>query len=443
MKTLNGYVNYKDSGVEWLEKIPEHWEVKKLKFVTNINPEKLSENTSPDYLIRYLDISNVEEIDGIGENQELFFENAPSRARRIVKDGDTIISTVRTYLKAIAYFDNPPANQIVSTGFAVLRPQKNIYPKFLKWLILSPEFIERVVMHSQGVGYPAINPSELANFPIWIPPFSEQLAIANFLDRKTARIDAMIAKYNRLIELLNEKRLCLINQAVTKGLDASTEMKYSGKHWFGNMPKNWKISRLKNISKVILSSVDKHSHENEESVFLCNYVDVYKNDSIISELGFMKATASAEEIRKFTLKKNDVLITKDSESWKDIAISAFVPEDLDNVLCGYHLALVRPNSQCFDGRYLFYSFQARPINYQLEVEATGITRYGIDQNAIGNVFILCPPLNEQQNIGIFLDQKTAQIDSLKKGIIRMITKLQEYRTTLISETVTGKIDVRN
>jgi type I restriction enzyme S subunit len=209
----------------------------------------------------------------------------------------------------------------------------------------------------------------------------------------------------------------------------------SGLPWLGHIPAHWEVKRLKHVANVMFSSVDKHTVEGERPVYLCNYVDVYKNERITSDFEFMRASASAEEIRKFTLKKDDVMITKDSESWNDIAIPAYVPTDLENVLCGYHLALLRPKL-AVDGKFLFRALQARPINYQFEVEATGITRYGIDQYAIGSTFFLLPPLPEQRTIAAFLDRQTAKIDALIAKKQRLLDLLAEQRAALISQAVT-------
>jgi type I restriction enzyme, S subunit len=208
----------------------------------------------------------------------------------------------------------------------------------------------------------------------------------------------------------------------------------SGLPWLGQIPAHWEVKRLKQVANVMFSSVDKHSYEDEKPVHLCNYVDVYKNEHITSKLEFMKATASADEFNRFTLKKDDVIITKDSESWNDIAIPAYVPDDLENVICGYHLALVRPKSEV-DGKFLFRALQARPINYQFEVEATGITRYGIDQYAIGSTFFLLPPLPEQWAIAAFLDRQTAKIDALIAKKQHLLDLLAEKRLALISQAV--------
>lgn len=244
------YPAYKPSGVDWLGPIPTHWEVKRLKYVAKLNPDVLAEETDPDCVLSYVDITNVDSRGVIISPQDLRFQDAPSRARRKVQHGDTILSTVRTYLKAIAYVEHPPDNLIVSTGFAVLRPGPEWRARFLYRLVQSHEFVETVVAHSEGVGYPAINPGELASLRVWLPPSLEQQAIAAFLDRETAKIDALVAKKERLIELLQEKRTALIARAATKGLDPSVRMRNSGVEWLGEIPAYWEVTRTKFAARL-------------------------------------------------------------------------------------------------------------------------------------------------------------------------------------------------
>ena len=232
---LHPYPAYKDSGIEWLERIPAHWEVKRLKHLATVNDEALPETTDPGMEMAYVDIGNVDAIHGISRMEDMTFDDAPSRARRIVRQGDVIISTVRTYLRAIARIEATDANIVVSTGFAVIRPRQ-LEDRYLAYAVNAPHFIERVVANSVGVSYPAINASELACLDIAIPPLPEQRAIAAFLDRETARIDALVAKKERLIELLQEKRATLINHAVTRGLEPNAPMKDSGVEWIGDNP---------------------------------------------------------------------------------------------------------------------------------------------------------------------------------------------------------------
>lgn len=204
-----------DSGVEWIGKVPKGWKVETLKFVAGINRNTLSETTKSDYNLKYIDIGNVN-INGVkDEPEELNFANAPSRARRIVQKENTIIGTVRTYLKAIAYFDNPESNLIVSTGFAVLEPTKIILGKFIYYFICSEKFIQNVSKWSTGVSYPAINPSILGCLPTCVPPLDEQQKIIKYLDAQISGIEAAEEKIKKSIELLQEYKSSLIYNVVT------------------------------------------------------------------------------------------------------------------------------------------------------------------------------------------------------------------------------------
>lgn len=169
---------------------------------------------------------------------------------------------------------------------------------------------------------------------------------------------------------------------------------------------------------------------------LCNYVDVYYNDHITAALDFMRASATTEEIRKFLLRAGDVCVTKDSEEWNDIAVAALVAENIPNLLCGYHLAVVRPHSGRMSGAFLARAFLARGINDQFRVEANGITRFGLGAGALCCGYFPVPPLAEQCAIATFLDRETARIDALVAKKERLMALLQEKRTALISHAVT-------
>jgi len=200
MALYPAYEKYKQTRCAWLKEIPEHWELKRIKNVASHNDEALDERTEPDLEIEYVDISSVSLINGIEKTESMPFEKAPSRARRKVKDGDIIVSTVRTYLKAIAPICEPPENMVVSTGFAVVRPRDNLFSGFAGYLLQSNGFVGDVVANSVGVSYPAINASDLVRIPAVEPPLEEQKAIARFLDFKTAQIDALIAKKEALLD---------------------------------------------------------------------------------------------------------------------------------------------------------------------------------------------------------------------------------------------------
>jgi type I restriction enzyme, S subunit len=213
-----------------------------------------------------------------------------------------------------------------------------------------------------------------------------------------------------------------------------------GNKWFDKIPEDWSIKKLKHISNVRISNIDKKSRKNEPAVLLCNYIHVYKNNFITSKLKFMKATATKEQIIKFTLSKDDVLITKDSEEQDDIAVPAIVTEDLEDVLCGYHLALITPDSKIIIGKYLFRSFQSKRINDQFVIEANGVTRFGVSTNPILSSFFLIPPISDQISITVFLDVQTSRIDKLIEKNLHLIELLKEKRVTLINQTLTKGLD---
>lgn len=214
----------------------------------------------------------------------------------------------------------------------------------------------------------------------------------------------------------------------------------SESQWLGDLPAHWKTRRLKFIARSQPSNVDKKSVEGEMPVRLCNYVDVYKNDYITPDLDFMQATCDPSELTKFRLRRGDVLITKDSEEWNDIAVPAFVTQDFDDVACGYHLSQVRPRSDVMDGEYLFRAFRAGGVSEQFQVSANGVTRFGIAAGAIGDVIFPVPPIDEQRNIARFIRGETARIDRLIAEKTRLVELLAEKRAAVITHAVTQGLD---
>jgi type I restriction enzyme S subunit len=206
--------------------------------------------------------------------------------------------------------------------------------------------------------------------------------------------------------------------------------------WLNELPKHWGVERLKAAATYCVSNVDKVSADNELPVRLCNYTDVYYNDLITPDMGLMETTATVEEIRKFGLRVNDVVITKDSEDWRDIAVPAMVAKTAPDLVCGYHLAIVRPRADKIYGPFLLRLFQSSAVNQQFQIAASGVTRHGLPKSAIGEAWLPLPPLDEQQTIARFLDAKTAQIDELIAKKRQLIDKLKEKRQALIARTVT-------
>ena len=217
-------------------------------------------------------------------------------------------------------------------------------------------------------------------------------------------------------------------------------MKDSGVPWLGEVPEHWEVHRLRNVAEMRVSNVDKHSKENEQPVRLCNYVDVYKNDRIRNAMNFMRATAARDEIDRFRLEAGDVLITKDSEAWNDIGVPALVVESADDLVCGYHLALLRPFSERLVGDYLFRALQSSGVAYQFHVEANGVTRYGLSHSAIKSICLPTPPLPEQAAIVRFVDYVDRRIRRYIRAKQKLIKLLEEQKQAVIHRAVTRGLD---
>jgi type I restriction enzyme S subunit len=257
------------------------------------------------------------------------------------------------------------------------------------------------------------------------------------------KVNRFIRNRRGLIEVLNEQKQAIISRAVALGIDPDVPLKPSGIDWLGDIPAHWEVRRLRNMAELRVSNIDKHTKKGEYPVRLCNYTDVYKNKVIKSDMSFMAATATRNEIQAFRLHVDDVIITKDSEDWQDIGVPAFVAETAGDLVCGYHLAILRPMPNVAVGRFLFYALQCKGIVAQLSLVAKGVTRYGLSHGAIKTISLPAPPIEEQEPIAQYIDEVTVSLDEAIARATREIDLIREYRTRLISDVVTGKIDVRH
>ena len=198
------------------------WMQKRLRFVASINERQLAADTPPDRPIHYMDISSVDGDGSLKEPQSMLFESAPSRARRLAREGDTAISTVRTYLKAIAFIDKAYSDCIWSTGFAIVSPSPELDPRFLYYVMRSPSFLAEIERRSVGISYPAINVGDLADIFCPVPPLDEQRRVAARLDEANRRLGELVAAINRQVRLLGERRETLIDAAVNGAPDPSS-----------------------------------------------------------------------------------------------------------------------------------------------------------------------------------------------------------------------------
>ena len=432
------YPEYRDSGVEWLGEIPAQWDVRRLKHAATIDDEALSESTNPGLQLLYVDIGSVDATNGIQRKERMTFADAPSRARRRVREGDVIVSTVRTYLRAIAPIVDPEPNLVVSTGFAVVRPMEDLDGRYAAYALRAPHFVDAVVANSEGVSYPAVSPSKLSGLAIALPSLSEQRAIAAFLDRETARIDALIAKKERQIELLEEKRAALISHAVTKGLDPNVPMKDSGVEWLGEIPAHWEVKRLRHISPSLSVGV---------VVTPSQYIDDVGDVPFLYGSDIRERQILADQARRITRESN-CLLAKSMLRARDLVTvrvgypgaTAVIPPSLDGCNCA-SIMIVR-RSPRFHSPWLCYAMNSPPGRFNIELVEYGAAQTQFNIGHAVDFLYPVPPLEEQVALAAQLEAITTNIAALSTRIGRSIEQLREYRSALISAAVRGKIDVR-
>jgi len=397
----------KPSGIGWLGDIPENWNVKPLKYLAECNQRALFENTRPDYRFRYVDIGSVSYENGIEEYQEMVFEGAPSRARRLVSVGDTIISTVRTYLKAIALIDDEK-DVVVSTGFAVYHPREKMEPRFLYCFCKSEGFVQEIDKLSYGIAYPAINTDLLNRIVVSYPKLSEQGAIAVFLDAQCAKIDSVIADIEEQIETLQKYKKSLITETVTKGLDRSVPMKDSRVDWIGEIPSAWEAKRMKYFLSVASG-------------------DAITNDQL--EDGDYPVFGGGKQMgwsNKHNIPGDTILIGRVGANCGCVSITPKESWATDNAL------IVSTNSYV---KYVYYILVAADLNKLNDANAQPL----ITGAKVGNCVVpYTYKYEEQKLIADYLDSACSKIDEVLALKQQQLAKMQQHKKSLIYEYVTGK-----
>jgi len=209
----------------------------------------------------------------------------------------------------------------------------------------------------------------------------------------------------------------------------------------GRIPNGWRVERLHDVATIKTSNVDKKSAKYDAPVKLCNYVDVYYHSKITSEIDFMISTASENEIERFTLHAGDVVFTKDSEDPYDIGIPTLIKEEIENLVCGYHLSIVKPELSQIIGGFVYYALETELSKFQFTLASNGVTRFGLTYQGTKNLLLPIPSLDEQKSIVDFLDYKIVQINRLIDKKKELIEKLNEQRITMITQAVTKGIDL--
>lgn len=408
-----------------------------LKHAVSINPEVLPDSTPPDTLLSYVDIAALE--NGVAElaPTEVTFEAAPSRARRVLREGDTILSTVRTYLKAVASFPKVEANLIASTGFAVLRPNGNLHPRFAYWAALAEPFIENVVAHSDGVSYPAINPTVLGTLPVAVPRPAEQVRIANFLDDKTARIDALIAEKERLRGTLDEWRAAELTR-ICFGEDHKPLP--TGNTWIPALPQGWKLVRLKHLVNGIEQGWSPEcegrlADEEEWGVLKAGAA----NAGTYREEEHKALPAALQPMPELEVKPGDVLITRASGTADYVGSFAYVYSTRPKLMLSDKNFRLRLESRPqLLPELLAWMCNTRAVREQVLQYVSGADGLAknIGSGSLKELWLALPPLAEQPRLIHELHARREQLEGLEKHLIQHIARLREYRSSLISAAVT-------
>lgn len=424
------YESYRDSGVERIGNIPVNWTVEKLKYCTFINKKSLPDTTPAKTVIKYVDIGSVSLENGIEKTEEYTFSDAPSRARRLVKSGDTVVSTVRTYLKAISYINHKFENCVYSTGFAVLTPKAGLDSKFLSSFIKSNAFTHQVDGIAKGMSYPAINSTELSNLYVVKASKKEQTSIANFLDKKTAQIDEAIAIKEKQIKLLKERKQIIIQQAVTQGLDTNAPMKDSGVDWIGEIPEHWEVRRAKYI--FIKQSREVREEDGVVTCFRDGQVTLRANRRTE---GF---TFASKEHGYQGIRKGDLVIHA-----MDAFAGAIGVSDSDGKSSPVYSACTPQSNVSVNPKYYALYLRNLAVGGFIESLAKGIRERSTDFrfNDFSELFLPLPNINTQNAVVEHIESEHKGIDAGVQHLLHQIEKLKEYKTTLINSAVTGKIKV--
>jgi restriction endonuclease S subunit len=427
----------KDSGIKWVGKIPEDWNVRRIKHCANLNQEKLSTTTDPNYTFRYIDIGSVTEYGGISNTVEMTFEKSPSRARMVVHHGDTIISTVRTYLKAVAFIDHLK-DHICSTGFCVLSPRANLHPKFGYYLLQSDYVVQKIVSESVGVSYPAISSANIGNIKIALPRIGEQAKLATYLDAKCSEIDMLIAAKEKTNTLLKELRQSIIYEAVTKGLDPTFPMRNSGVEWIGEIPEGWSTLRMKHLAvEPLLYGANATGVDFDSK--LPRYVritDITTERNLASE---GKQSLPENIAYNYMLEPGDILFARSGAT----SGKSFYYEECYGRCCfaGY-LIRFRPDSRKAISKFLYYYTLTEAYEQWTQQIFIQATIQNISAEKYNNLIFAIPStLEEQKKIVLYLDTECEKLDKIILANDSIIRKLKEYRQSLIFEAVTGKFEI--
>ena len=427
------YDSYKPARNPWLLEVPSHWKLLPGLAVLRANKDRnigMIEETVLSLSYGKVIIKPPEKLTGlVPESFETY---------QIINPNDIIIRPTdlqndHTSLRTGLAKDRG----IITSAYICLRPDPMQNPVFVHYLLHSYDLLK--VYYGMGSGLRQnLDFRDFKRLELCIPPRVEQDSIANFLDQKTAEIDEAIAKKRRLIELLKEQKAILINQAVTKGLNPDVPMRDSGVEWIGEVPRHWEVKRVKNVSSFITSGPRGWAEyfSDEGAVFLQSgnltnsvSIDLYSANRVMPPRG--------TEGRRTRLKSKDVLVCITGANTGRVALAAGI--EREEVYINQHLCLIRPRENVY-ANYLSYCLHSNVGKMYFFLRQYGL-KEGLGLDDIKNAPVLLPPIDEQKLIASRVDSIISLSDQAIMGIIGHIDALNKYKSTLIAETVTGKIKI--
>ncbi|GCL52716.1 restriction modification system DNA specificity domain protein [Microcystis aeruginosa NIES-3806] len=435
-KKWQPYPTYKDSGVEWLGAIPEHWENWKISHAF----QKIGSGTTPS-------TNRYDYYDG-----DVPWINTSELRENIITDTSVKITNKALLDNSVLNLYSPGTLLIAMYGATIGRLgilgitacTNQACCALANPILLDTKFVfywlwmrrNELIILSSGGGQPNINQEKIRSIKIPAPPLPEQQKIAQFLDQETSKIDKLITKKERLIKLLKEKRTALISHAVTKGLNPDVPMKDSGVEWLGKIPEHWKVKRLKFLTRQIIDGTHFTPTYAVEGVPFLRVTDIQESVINFEQVKLIPESEHKELIKRCNPEKGDLLLSKNG--------TIGVPRIVDwnhkfSIFVSLCLIKVR---KLLSVHYSYYFFLSHEIKSQMSYGTKTNTVMNLHLDKIREFIFTFPPLPEQQKIAQFLDRETGKIDNLITKTRTSIDHLKEYRTALISAAVTGKIDVR-
>lgn len=436
------YDSYTDSGFDTLGRVPKHWNIKRLRFTSEVNPVKSEvADLPPDTEISFVPMESVHEYGGLTLDRNRYIEDVYD-GYTYFRDDDIIVA------KITPCFENGKGSVALgltngigfgTTELHVLRAGSELDRDFLFFLTISHRFRRLGESEMYGAGGQKRVPERfLSDFRTQLPPLEEQRAIAAFLRRETAKIDALVEKKRRLIDLLKEKRTALISHAVTKGLDPSISMKLSGVEWFDDVPSGWTVGRLKHfVPGVTVGIVIQPSKLYERTGIPCLRSLNISGQSIDLDSDFVFISDESNRLHsKSITRTGDLVVVRTGKT----GATAVVTEQFDGANC-VDLVIIRRSPDLLS-QYLHYYINSLPATRQVDALSVGSLQAHYNTRTVGELLIPIPPTNEQEHLLEYLDEETGKLERVVRRAVTAIAQLSEYRAALVSAAVTGKIDVR-